>query len=103
MGQEVAGEPAHRRIARGLGRTFQIPRPFPELSLMDNMLIARQGQTGERFWANFTAPRRVAAEERAGARQGPGAAGSRGADAGWPTNRRACCRAGSASCWNWRG
>ena len=65
MGQEVAGEPAHRRIARGLGRTFQIPRPFPELTLMENMLIARQDQSGERFWANFTSARRVAAEERA--------------------------------------
>ena len=65
MGLDVAGEPAHCRIAQGLGRTFQIPRPFPELSLIDNLLIARQGQTGERFWANFTAPRRIRAEERA--------------------------------------
>ena len=65
MGQDVAGEGAHRRIGRGMGRTFQIPRPFPELTVMDNMLIARQDQTGERFWANFTAPRRIAAEERA--------------------------------------
>ncbi|MDT8857410.1 ABC transporter ATP-binding protein [Paracoccaceae bacterium Fryx2] len=64
QGAEVAGEAAHRRVTRGLGRTFQIPRPFPELSLMDNMLIARQGQTGERFWANFTRVRRIAAEER---------------------------------------
>ena len=65
MGQDVAGEGAHRRIGRGMGRTFQIPRPFPELTLMENMLIARQGQAGERFWVNFTAPRRIAAEERA--------------------------------------
>ncbi|NUB45519.1 ABC transporter ATP-binding protein [Fertoebacter nigrum] len=65
MGAEVAGEAAHKRLNRGMGRTFQIPRPFPELSLLDNMLIARQGQTGEGFWANFTAPRRIAAEERA--------------------------------------
>ena len=64
-GVEVAGGPAHRRIAMGLGRTVQIPRPFPDLTLIDNMLLARQHQTGERFWANFTAPRRIAAEERA--------------------------------------
>jgi len=48
-----------------MGRTFQIPRPFPELSLVDNMLLARQRQSGEQLWANFVAPRRVAAEERA--------------------------------------
>ena len=65
MGQDVTKSPAHRRLAGGMGRTFQIPRPFPELSLLDNMLLARQDQTGERLWANFTAPRRIAAEERA--------------------------------------
>ncbi len=64
FGTDVSGEPAHARLARGLGRTFQIPRPFPELSLIDNMLIARQNQTGERFWSNFTRPGRVRAEER---------------------------------------
>lgn len=65
MGQDITHQPPHRRLAAGMGRTFQIPRPFPALSLIDNMMIARQDQTGERFWANFTAPRRVAAEERA--------------------------------------
>ncbi len=65
MGQDVTKSPAHSRLAGGMGRTFQIPRPFPELSLLDNMLLARQDQSGERLWANFTAPRRIAAEERA--------------------------------------
>ena len=65
MGQDVTRAPAHRRLSGGMGRTFQIPRPFPELSLIDNMLLARQHQTGERLWANFTAPRRIATEERA--------------------------------------
>ncbi|MDZ4310699.1 MAG: ABC transporter ATP-binding protein [Cypionkella sp.] len=65
MGQDVTKSAAHRRLAGGMGRTFQIPRPFPELSLLENMLLARQDQSGERLWANFTAPRRIAAEERA--------------------------------------
>ena len=65
MGQDVTKSPAHRRLAGGMGRTFQIPRPFPELSLLDNMLLARQGQSGERLWTNFTSPRKIAAEERA--------------------------------------
>ena len=64
-GRDVTADPAHRRLARGMGRTFQIPRPFPELSLVDNLLLARQGQTGERIWASFLSPRRIAAEERA--------------------------------------
>ena len=65
MGQDVTKSAAHRRLAGGMGRTFQIPRPFPELSLLDNMLLTRQDQSGERLWANFISPRRIAAEERA--------------------------------------
>ena len=64
-GKDVAGQAAHLRLAQGMGRTFQIPRPFPELSLIDNVVLARQGQTGERLWANFTAAGRVRNEERA--------------------------------------
>ena len=64
-GADITGQPAHRRLAGGMGRTFQIPRPFPELTLLENMMLARQGQTGERLWANFTAPGKVSAEERA--------------------------------------
>ena len=65
MGRDITHQPAHRRLSTGMGRTFQIPRPFPELTLLENMMLARQGQTGERFWANFTTPRRVATEEKA--------------------------------------
>lgn len=64
-GQDVTREPAHHRLAQGLGRTFQIPRPFPDLTCTENLLIARQHQAGERLFANFLVPRRIAAEERA--------------------------------------
>ena len=64
-GRDVSHQAAHKRLAQGMGRTFQIPRPFPELTLLENMGLARQGQTGERFWANFTSPRRIAREESA--------------------------------------
>ncbi|MBD9597386.1 ABC transporter ATP-binding protein [Ensifer sp. ENS05] len=64
-GAVISGEPAHKRIARGLGRTFQIPRPLANLSLIENVKLAAQGQAGEHLLANFTMPWRVAAEERA--------------------------------------
>ena len=64
-GASVAGESAHRRIGRGLGRTFQIPRPLANLSLLENVMLARQGQTGESLLANFLHPFRVVAEEKA--------------------------------------
>ncbi|KQV83830.1 ABC transporter ATP-binding protein [Rhizobium sp. Root1220] len=64
-GALVSSEAAHRRIGRGLGRTFQIPRPLPNLTLIENVMLAAQGQAGERLLANFAMPWRVAAEERA--------------------------------------
>jgi len=64
-GVDVKGEGAERRIGRGVGRTFQIPRPFAEMSVLENVLTGAQGQTGERIWMNFLVPGRVAAQERA--------------------------------------
>jgi branched-chain amino acid transport system ATP-binding protein len=52
-------------MARGVGRTFQIPRPFAEMSVLENVLVGAQAQTGERMLMNFLAPRRVAAQETA--------------------------------------
>jgi branched-chain amino acid transport system ATP-binding protein len=66
-GANITREAPHRRMARGLGRTFQIPRPFGEMTLIENMLAAAQGQSGERLFVNWLAPRRVGAEERANA------------------------------------
>ena len=39
-GQEIGGMAPHRIINRGVGRTFQIPRPFKRLSLRDNAVLA---------------------------------------------------------------
>ena len=39
-GREIAGRPPHRIINHGIGRTFQIPRPFRRLSLVDNVVLA---------------------------------------------------------------
>src|SRR5260221_923415 len=46
-GREIGGLPAHRVCRLGLARTFQIPRPFRKLSLIDNVtLAAHYGQGG---------------------------------------------------------
>jgi branched-chain amino acid transport system ATP-binding protein len=62
-GQDIGGAPAHRRLAAGLGRTFQIPRPFGAMTVLENLLLAAQDQRGEAPFANFF-PRAVAAQER---------------------------------------
>jgi branched-chain amino acid transport system ATP-binding protein len=38
-GQALNGANAHQRTRRGLSRTFQLPRPFASLSLVDNLRI----------------------------------------------------------------
>src|SRR5271167_4201525 len=40
QGREVAGMPPHRITHRGIGRTFQIPRPFKRLSIFENVVLA---------------------------------------------------------------
>jgi branched-chain amino acid transport system ATP-binding protein len=65
-GSDVSGEGPEKRIALGLGRTFQIPRPFAEMTVLENVLTGGQHQAGERIWMNFLQPGRVAAEEKAG-------------------------------------
>jgi branched-chain amino acid transport system ATP-binding protein len=63
-GDDVSREGPERRIARGLGRTFQIPRPFSEMTVLENVLTGGQNQHGEQIWSNFLRPGRVAAEEK---------------------------------------
>ncbi len=63
-GKPIQTAPPHARIGLGLGRTFQIPRPFSGMTLLENVLVAAQGQTGERIWPNWVSPRHVVQEER---------------------------------------
>ena len=61
--------PMHARIGLGLGRTFQIPRPFGGMTLIENVLLAARDQAGERIWPNWFAPRRVRHDERRNLRE----------------------------------
>ncbi len=62
-GQRVDGLPPHRVFAAGLARTFQIPRPFPEMTVLENVMLVPEDQAGERFWNNWFAPGRVRGQE----------------------------------------
>jgi branched-chain amino acid transport system ATP-binding protein len=39
QGRQIGGLPAYRRARLGIGRTFQIMRPFPGLSVLDNVAV----------------------------------------------------------------
>ena len=64
-GQDIAGLRADQVFQRGIGRTFQIPRPLPALSVMENLLLAPTGQAGEHFWAAWLRRGTIRAQEAA--------------------------------------
>jgi branched-chain amino acid transport system ATP-binding protein len=39
QGQEITAWPPHRRCRQGISRTFQIPRPFPDMTAWENVAI----------------------------------------------------------------
>ncbi|MEM0934409.1 MAG: ABC transporter ATP-binding protein [Pseudomonadota bacterium] len=63
QGEDISRLPPNRRFALGLGRTFQIPRPFKRMSVLENLMLAAPGQAGERLLAPILRRGRVAAEE----------------------------------------
>jgi branched-chain amino acid transport system ATP-binding protein len=64
QGRDATRSPAHRRIHLGLGRTFQIPRPFPNMTLVENVMLGGRDQIGERVLPNWLTPSGVARRER---------------------------------------
>jgi branched-chain amino acid transport system ATP-binding protein len=63
-GRRLDGARPHRVLRAGVARTFQIPRPFPAMTVLENVMLAAPDQPGERFWTNWLAPAMVAASER---------------------------------------
>jgi branched-chain amino acid transport system ATP-binding protein len=63
-GREVSREGPERRIGHGLARTFQIPKPFAEMSVLENLLVGGQRQEGESLFANFLRPGAVRTREK---------------------------------------
>jgi branched-chain amino acid transport system ATP-binding protein len=64
-GRRLDGAPPHRVLQAGVARTFQIPRPFAAMTVLENVMLAGQDQPGERFWVNWLRPGTVRAGERA--------------------------------------
>jgi branched-chain amino acid transport system ATP-binding protein len=48
-GRDIGGLSAHRRVALGMARTFQVTEIFPELSLFENVRIASEVAAGYRL------------------------------------------------------
>ncbi len=63
-GRDITGMPSHKSLGRGLVRTFQIPRPFSEMTVLENLMTVPQNQIGEQFWNNWVRIGVVRAQER---------------------------------------
>jgi branched-chain amino acid transport system ATP-binding protein len=64
-GRDVTGQPPEALFARGLARTFQIPRPFRRMSVLENLLMAPPAQTGETVLGALFRPAATARQEAA--------------------------------------
>ncbi len=64
QGRDVTTLPASERCRLGIGRTFQIPCPFGDMSVFENVLVAANAGAGLRGHAAHTAA--VRALDRAG-------------------------------------
>ena len=48
-GADISVLPAHKRIRRGIARSFQIPKPFPSMTVRENLLIPNEfGSAGSK-------------------------------------------------------
>lgn len=63
-GEPIQHLPSYQIAQQGLVRTFQVARALSKLSVLENMLLAAQKQTGENFWQLQFQPHVVTKEEK---------------------------------------
>ncbi len=61
--QDVTCLAPDKLFARGMGRTFQIPRPFKRMSVLENVMLAPLAQIGERLGGPFVNRARMREQE----------------------------------------
>ncbi len=63
-GQDITGLPPHEIFHRGIGRTFQTPREFRQMTVLENLMLVSRSPAPERVWNAWLAPARVRRHER---------------------------------------
>jgi ABC-type branched-subunit amino acid transport system ATPase component len=64
-GSQVQGKAPHRISRMGMIRTFQTPREWPALSVLENLILARMEVRRERFWWSLRGPTKAEKERAA--------------------------------------
>ena len=63
-GKRIDGHSPDQIFHRGLARTFQIPRPFSGMTVLENVMLVPTNQVGEHFWNNWVRFGDVQRQER---------------------------------------
>ena len=63
-GEDITGLPSHRIAQKGLTRTFQNIRLFREMTVLENLLVARHNHLDTRYWSGILHSRRDRHSER---------------------------------------
>lgn len=63
-GEEITNFPPHKVFEKGICRTFQVPREFGEMTVLENLMLVPQGQLGDRIWNSLFRARAVYSQER---------------------------------------
>ncbi|MBW1698162.1 MAG: ABC transporter ATP-binding protein [Deltaproteobacteria bacterium] len=53
LGQSIAGLGPHQIFKRKMYRTFQITREFPQMTVLENLMLMPEHQTGEKLWNSW--------------------------------------------------
>ena len=61
--QDITGLAPHRIFQRRICRTFQIPREFRDMTVLENLMLIPSGQLGERLWFPWFRPTLVRQQE----------------------------------------
>lgn len=64
-GERISGLPAWAISGRRVARTFQTPHGFPQMTVMENLMVSPLGQRGEGMFRGFFRGREVRAQEKA--------------------------------------
>ena len=63
-GKEITNLRPHQTFQLGIVRTFQIPRPFSGMTVLENLTMVPCNQIGEKIWNNWLRNNAVAREEQ---------------------------------------
>ncbi len=64
QGEDITSLPPHRVFHKGLCRTFQIPREFKEMTVLENLMLVPSRQNGEKLFYPWFRPGVVRRQER---------------------------------------